>query len=400
MLATAGALVLALAIAASALRNADAAAPSSADASELLLRLNDLPPGYLVFADRPEGRPAQVTCGSLRPPDPQPAVAAYVKRYAPAGCLLSYARLYDVPGEESTPDIVATAALQAASLTAAKVGIELAPSAVNLSADGDRLHEVRPRKRVGDATRLFHWRSGPPTADERSSGRRLGTYLLWRSGKVLALIFASGGAVADNDRAAFALARGQQKHVAAPSPYTAAERYDLEVLLDNPAIKTPVYWLGRRFGPGSGLPVAQLEGGGAEFHAAYDHRPRPGVSVRYTKRIQLDTWSAGAWKRYLATPTGVPERSWHCTESTQLPLAAGSATVFAAYASDYKRCPARPPDRYFALVKLGKAVVVVDYPTYPGSGSDFGGPYNSLAGVTAIVQNLAVRPKPDYGTAR
>jgi hypothetical protein len=395
-LAAAAALVLVLFFVVSSLRSADAAAPRGAGASELLLRLDDLPPGYLVFADRPEGHPAKITCGSLRPGDPLPAVAAYVKRYSPAGCLLSYARIYDVPGEESAPDVVATAALEAASVTAAKVGIELAPSAVNLSADGDRLHEVKPRKRIGDATRLFHWRSGPPTADERSSGRRLGTYLLWRSGKVLALVFASGGTVAENDRAAFALARRQQEHVEAPTPYTAAERYDLEVLLDNPAIKVPVYWLGRSFAPGLGLPVAQLEGGGAEFHLAYDHRPRPGVSARYTKRIQIDTWNAGEWKRYLATPAGLPERSWHCTESTQLPLAAGSATVFAAYASDYKRCPARPPDRYFALVELGKIVVTVGYPTCPRCGSDFGGPYNSLAGVTAIVQSLAVRPKPDY----
>jgi hypothetical protein len=394
LLAAAGALVLALIVATGGLRSAAAATPRGAGASQLLLRLHDLPPGYLVLADRSAGGPAKVTCGALRPGDPKAEVATYVKRYSPAGCLLSYLRLYKVPGEGSAPDVVATAAMRAASGTAARVGFELAPAAVSVG-DGDRLREVKPRARVGDETRLFHLRS-EIVPDERSSRHRVSTYLLWRSGRVLALTFTSGGTIAANDRAAVALARRQQKHVEAPTPYTAAERYDLEVLLDDPAIRVPVYWLGRGFGPGGDLPLAELEGGGAEFHAANDHRPRPAVSVRYTKRIQVDTWTAGAWKRYLATPTGGRERGWHCTESTRLPLANGSATVFSAYASDYKRCPARPPDRYFAVVNLGKAVVTVDYPACPGCGANFGGPYNSLAGVSAIVQNLAPRPRPDY----
>ncbi|MGV1048396.1 MAG: hypothetical protein ACOYD4_07725 [Solirubrobacterales bacterium] len=394
-LAPAGALVLALVVFAGGLRPADAAPPRGAGASQLLLRLDDLPPGYLVLADRSEGRPAKVTCGALRPGDPRPAVAAYVKRHSPAGCLLSYARIYQVPGEESTPDYIGTAALRAPSGAAARVGMELAPAALSL-AERDRLRKVKLRRRIGDATHLFHWRSGPPTPDERASGRMLGTYLLWRSGNVLALVFAGGGTIAENDRAAVGLARRQQKHVEAPTPYTAAERYDLEVLLDDPAIKGPVYWLGRSFAPGGELPVAHLVGGGLEPAPTYDRRPRAAVSVGYTKRIRIDTWSAGAWKRYLASPAGARVLSWHCTEATQVPLAGGSATVYAAYASDYKRCPSRPPDRYFAVVPLGKAVVVVDYPTYRGGNSDFGGPYNSLAGVNAIIQGLARRPKPDY----
>lgn len=115
---------------------------------------------------------------------------------------------------------------------------------------GDRPpHEVDTRVQIGSATRLFH---ADLPRELRALGRRT-SFLLWRSGNTLAVVETFGPELGRDDRAAAELAPFQQAHIEKPTRYTAAERYDAEVPLDDPALKQPVYWLGRNFGA-AGVP--------------------------------------------------------------------------------------------------------------------------------------------------
>ncbi len=222
-----------------------------------VLRLHDLPAGYFPFS--PEGSDFELICEPLDPTDPQPALARFIRRSSPEGCMGIYLRFYRVPGQGPSAELVGTGALDAGSIPAAEAGFAVTPEILSHLTEDEMPKEIATTAVVGDATRLFHWLDAPSFFNH---SRRLGSFLVWRSGDVLATVFASAGSLEASDRIAEELARHQQAHIEAPTPYTRAERNTSEVGLDDPALTLPVYWLGRSFRPGHGLPVARLKWGG------------------------------------------------------------------------------------------------------------------------------------------
>src|SRR5690349_11825025 len=251
------AIALLASIAAMLVLTGAAADPRSPEdpAERLVLRLPDLPHGYFPFG--PEGSDYEFICEPLDPPDPQPALANFIRRFSPEGCWGIYLRFYRVPGAASSP-VVGTGALDAGSLEAAEAGFAVSGDILNGLVEDEGLQEVTPVATIGGATRLFHWTRVP----RFFLNGHLGSFLVWQSGQDLAVVFATAGTLEASDRIVEELARRQQAHIEAPTPYTRAERNTSEVGLDDPALKLPVYWLGRYFRPGHGLPVARLEGGG------------------------------------------------------------------------------------------------------------------------------------------
>ena len=355
-----------------------------------MLRLSDLPPGYFPFF--PEGSDFELICEPLDPADPKPALASFVRRFSPEGCIGIYPRVYRVPGTGPSAESVGTGALDAGSIAAAEAGFALASEILSHIAEDNKPKEIATTAAVGDATRLFRWF---PALSFFGKGQLTGSFLVWRSGDVLATVLASASSAAASDRLAEELARRQQAHIEDPTPYTRAERNTSEVGLDDPAVKVPVYWLGRSFKPGHGLPVARLEWGGT---SRYYGKGLPGQKLRlqYSKSLSLSSWTKAGWRRFLATPRGREVFAEPCLESTEFSVPLGRATIYTGHVEGFFPCSDRSPRRFFAIVHLGGIAVGIrisscrDCPERPR------GSYNSLTGMKAAVRGLRLRPEPDY----
>jgi hypothetical protein len=360
----------------------------------MLLRLHDLPPGYignLVSAET--GSLDQ--CDYLHPAEPQPMLAAFIDRYSPKGCFGIYVRLYRVPGSPPAPPVVGTGALDAGSVEAAEAGLAVAPELISHITQDLVPEEVAPTEIVGDATRLLHWQKVPSLF---KPGPSSGSFLAWRSGSVLATVFVDGFRLAADDRIAAELAHIQQSRIEHPTPYTAAEHDDTEVPLEDPALEVPVYWLGRHFAPGHGLPSLRLldtasapsTRGGPQASLLYsDHR-----NPNHAETVDLNLWSPPQWKQLEGSRGKLPG-SLRCATPIRLKLRRGHALIYRGFESARGACPARHKNSYAARVYLGRVVITVE----SGSacavcfGAGTGG-YDSLAGMKAIAKGLRPRSQP------
>lgn len=356
-----------------------------------VLRLHDLPPGYFPL-NFSEGSDFELICETLDPPEPQPALASFIRRFLPEGCMGTYLRVYRVPGSPPSAQLVGTGALDAGSPEGAKAGFALAPQILRLITEDETPKGVPTTAVVGDATRLLHW---PRVPSVLGKGHRPGSFLVWRSGNVVATVLASAGSFQASDRIAEELARLQQAHIEDPTPYTRAERNTSEVGLDDPALKLPVYWLGRNFAPGHGLPVARLEYGA---DARYDSERLPGekLQLRYSHNLELSAWTKAGWKRFLATRPAEEILTQPCLESIDLPLPNGRATIFTGHVEGFRPCLPRSPKRFFAIVRMGGLVTAVNIDTCRDCPARVRGTYNSLAGMKAAVRALRLRPELDF----
>jgi hypothetical protein len=378
-------------IAASSILSGAAAAPRSPEdpAERLVLRLPDLPHGYFPFF--PEGSDFELICEPLDPSDPQPALASFVRRFSPQGCFGIYLRFYRVPGFESSAGLVGTGALDAGSVRAAEAGFALAPEILGHATE-DETKEIATTVTVGDATRLFHW---PRVPSFFSHSQHPGSFLVWRSGDVLAAVLASAGSFEASDRIAEELARRQQAHVEDPTPYTRAERNTSEVGLDDPALTLPVYWLGRNFKPGRGLPVARLESGGRAYYYGAGLAGAK-VELQYSKELSLSSWTKAGWRRFRAAPDGRAILAERFLKSMDVAITGGRATIYTGHVDGFRPCAKRSPRRFFAVVHLGGIVVGVRFTSCRDCVKPARGSYDSLAGMKAVVRSLQLRPEPNY----
>jgi hypothetical protein len=375
-------------------QSADAAGRKGPNPTWLILRLSDLPLGYLK-ADLQEEQNERIYCSRLTHPEDTPAkMGRFVDRFHPRGCLGAYVRLYTPPGEKEGPKLIGTGALPLRSDAAADAGWKVVPEMLG------RLmrkapHEVKATERVGKATRLFHAQA--PRLFGR--GDRKEAFLVWRSGNTLAAVMVTGSSFARIDGEAAALAQLQDAHLRKPTRYTLAERFDGEVPLDDPAVDLPVYWLGRNFRPGGELPNNRLFDSyftgkaSKETHAKFSGAEAPGapLNIRY-ENIRLSTWPPGNWHVFADSDTAKAIVTWKCTQTRTVPLAEGTATIFGGYKRDYERCPKGAPQAFTAWVDVGGVKVVVNSPPAP----DFietVNPYGSFEGMEAIVRSLVLRPK-------
>jgi hypothetical protein len=363
-----------------------------AGSEETVLRLHDLPPGYQVSGD--------VGCGALIPfgeeGDPEGRLETRFVRWVgenrPEGCFYEYERVFEVPGLGPAPPLVEAEPLNTPSEEAAVEGLELYNELLDRGRYG-KGREMVTISPTGVEARLV--RSREVLVDGRE--HQLGSFLVWRHGKLIALLTAAGLDPRRNDEAAIHFARIQQQRLEAPSPYTEAERDDSEVELDDPRLKFPVYWVGNPFEFG-GAPPASLEsafavseGPALKFNLAYSPVKHNGFELR--------GWTRRSWKRFLRSGLawGV-DRPRPCTRTTEVKLERGTAVIYGVYRGTRRRsCPRRDPDRHYAIARIGRMVIGVNLgfcrPCAPGAAP---GPYGSLRGLKAIVRALHLRPKPVY----
>jgi hypothetical protein len=366
----------------------------------MLLRLHDLPPGYIGNLVSAETGPLD-QCDYLHPAEPQPMLAAFIDRYSPKGCFGIYVRLYRVPGSPPAPPVVGTGALDAGSVEAAEAGLAVAPELISHLTENLVPEEVAPSEIVGDATRLLHWKKVPSLFKPGSSS---GSFLAWRSGSVLATVFVDGFRLAADDLVAAELAHIQQSRIEHPTPYTASERDDTEVPLEDPALGIPVFWLGRHFSPDHELPSLRLldtasetsSSGGPRASLLYsDHR-----NLSHGEAVDLNLWPLRQWKQ-LEGKRGELPGSLRCATSTRLKLPRGHALIYRGFEGTKGPCPARRRGSYTARIFLGRVVTTVETASICavcfGAGT---GAYDTLAGMKAIAKGLAPRLQPTGSTPR
>jgi hypothetical protein len=386
------ALLCLVALLAAATLRADAAPKHRRpDQTRLILRLSDLVLGYMNF-DFSEGENRPIFCSQLtHPEDTPPELKRFVLRFHPRGCIGAYFRLFVPPGEEPGPRIVGTGVMALDSDRAADAAWRVAPELLGRLLGDRPLHEVRPKIQVGSATRLFH---APLPGEARALGRNT-SFLLWRSGNTLAVVETFGPKLGEDDRGAAQLAPLQQAHIENPTRYTGAERYDAEVPLDDPALKQPVYWLGRNFAP-AGLAPTRLTS--ADTFTSQTGREKTGKETRLqyetadNRGLVIDEWSPRQWQVFKKSKLSHTLVSWHCTETRTIQLPEGTATIYAGYKRDYRRCPAGPPTSFTARASFPGVLVSVETP-YTLHFAFPGGAYNSYEALETILTSLAPRPQ-------
>jgi hypothetical protein len=393
--ALAAVLALLGALAALVLGGADAAPRHGPNQTRLILRLNDLPAGYLKL-DLQEEQGERIFCSPLHHVgDTPPEIARLVDRFRPKGCVGTYYRLYAVPGQPPGPQVVGTGVLSMDSDEAADAAWDAAPELLARLMSGRKPKPVPTSEEVGTATELFHARETPRFYPIYRKVGAKASFLAWRSGNTLSTIMVIGNSFADIDNAAVELARRQQEHIRNPTRYTLAERFDGEVPLDDPAIDVPVYWLGRNFHPGGGLPDNRLFDsyftGKAtpETFDGFAEGPGAPLNIRY-ETIRLGTWTPATWSVFAGSKTGRAITNWKCTQTRTIALPEGTATIFGGYKKNFKQCPDEAPKAFTAWVDIGGLKIVVNAP-FAADFIEVVNPYGSFEGMEAIVRSLTRR---------
>lgn len=379
--------------------SAQAGSPTdfSIPSQELVLRLNDLPPGYWATQGSEEFPLPGRGCAAIKPADPQPPLATFLRRYSPVGCLALYFRFYRVPNAGPSPFAVGTGAVDVGSPEGAEAGLATSRELLGHLSGDEPPREVPAPETIGDATRLYRWEPRRLFSPKRSSS----TFLVWRSGDVVASIFVTGGPAAANDKAAFHYARIQQAHVEAPTSYTPDEADNTVVPLEDPALRLPIYWLGRTFAPAHGLRPLRLYETSSTPRGGPGTRFYPRATLLYLDRssvdgaegIEIDVWTHHRW-RTLRSPWR-PPFPLQCGKTRLLDLTRGHAVLYSGVEPG-RRCRDRQlPVAHMAVVHLPGAVLTVE--TMRICARCFGvgrGPYNSFRGIATVVRGLEQRIRP------
>lgn len=381
------ALGLALALILLAAPTAGAAGDSGekliAGAEESVLRLHDLPPGYEMFGSCGRWEASENRRDPLR---------AWTLEHQPEGCTFEYVRRFRVPGLGPAPPVVLARTTNTPSEAAAARGLELGMQGTFPVGGVKEAGAVAiPGGPVGQLFRIQDVVVG--------EGTRLGSLVLWRHGKLIAGVEAGGGTPQANDRHALHFAQIQQQRLEAPSPYLESEMDDVEMPLDDPALKLPVYWAGNPFQPGGGLPASRLEG--ADFYTHPEEAP-PGQKLRIDyDEFGLSVWTRRSWKRFQPSIPGLINLKDRCARKTEVRLERGRAVVYAGYRRfSGPPCPAGPRDSFWAIAYIDGTVIGVDLSLCTECFERGGwGAYDSLRGMKAILRGLTLRPKPVYGAA-
>jgi hypothetical protein len=365
-----------LALAVTGTGTASAADGGSRPAEQTLLRLTDLPGGYLL---RPGGycEPLEVHSYTGKR-----ALEAWGKAFSPFDCHLGYKRLYRPPGAAASPPTIATAAVTTASVegavAAASVGEELVE---NLTGAREVRAAATPTV-IGDETHLFR---SPEFDGEGGSQPQPGVSVVWRVGGDLQVVYAGGWSYAKDELAAYALAAKQQAHVEAPAPFLASEAEDIPTYFENPRLGVPAYWLGKEFKTGSGPTSYFL---GAYPRGYFRLAPGQRMTAQYNTELFLDSWTPAGWRRFAKTEVGRRQWSWHCTRSRTIELEEGHAVIYGSYKSGYATCPTSGPHHFIAHVFLPGVVIAIGEPPCRYCQGDLDPNFESFKAVEKIVRGL------------
>jgi hypothetical protein len=304
--------------------------PDLAEPAAMMLRLGDLPAGFRYGDDR--------GCGDVwSTDDRENELDVLLLETRPRWCLGDFAR------EWGGPPRVAQATL----------------FLFESDEDAERAWELRESlfANFGRILITTEHRSGDAVAFDSNGLQQLGAGEAWRDGRLVVAVYEEGLSGKVGREFAADLAVKQRERIEAPSD--PVEEDDREIALEDPAIATPVYWLGREFEP-SGLPKLELNraehlrGEGLGNEVEIDYRADAGG-------LTLDLWKPERWQRQKSTP---------CARRSELSVEGGRAEI----------CE-REPDRWLAHVSYGDVVVAVT----PDDA------YGSREGVEAVVRGLRRR---------
>lgn len=345
-------------------------------AEQTLLRLNDLPGGYVL---QPGGYCEPIEVHSYTG---KRDLEAWVKAVRPFDCHLGYKRLYRPAGAAASPPSVATASVTTSSVEAAQAAKPVMVELVENLTEARDVRAAPTEAVIGEETHVFR----SPELDEYRPEPVPGVTVVWRVGSAIELSYAGGWSYSEDERAAYALAAKQQAHVEAPTPYLASEAEDIPTYFENPGLKLPSYWLGRTFTPGKGLERSFFESVATRAELGHPY-PGLGQTVTYAPGFFLDSWTPRGWARLVKASNEPPQWSWHCTRSRDIHLAQGDATIYAAYTKDFASCPGSAPHHFFAEVHLPGVVVTIGAPICRTCESGTMS-YGSLGGMEAVVRGL------------
>lgn len=327
--------------------SASASAPKGPSMG-MLIRLHDLQYGYRVDEE--------VSCGGFGTEGAEPPLAEFVIAHRPRGCVAKYDRLYPVPGPKPDPATANSLVIDARNAAGVAAAERIAPELLAFLTGNIEPKEVPAKATVGERTRLFHTRH----ANVLGHSKR-GSIYFWRQGNLLGATLAGGDTNAANDMVAARLARLQRSHMKRPVPYAEAQTDDLLVPLDNPAVKLPLYWLGREFDPGGGSPPSPLT---SAYAPLGEGEAPPGTRIELEDQglLRIGTWTEAGWNRYTQTKLGRELLTWKCTQTVAVPSPVGEATIYRAYAKDFDTCPQQPPEFFSAVIHSGPVVLGLNLP--------------------------------------
>lgn len=223
--------------------------------------------------------------------------------------------------------------------------------------------------------------------------------VLWRNGNMLALVYAGGEGMSAEQasKAAPELARKQQDRIERPRPAEPRPKKDPELPLDDPTLSVPVYWLGRTFSPGGGLPTlsfARSYAGAGVPELGFTVEVDYDTESRQTEGVKLWVFHPDAFDRFEKGILGRLVTAASCSSPTKREIPGGHVVIWSGYAKPTRgTCPTGSYDRYVGYIHLRDAVVTVNQPwcLYPCGAPFHAAPYQSVDGVMAIARGLQVR---------
>jgi hypothetical protein len=384
LVATIGAL---LALAAPTFAAAEPLSPAERLAQESLLRLPELPAGYVLgawFCGGPSVPSEGEGIYEREEENPPTPYEAFVEKNHPTVCSFPYERLYRPAGSPAGPPVLQAFTMVTPNAAAAEAGLGVGAELASYAFDLEGPDLVGPAPQIGEAARLFRVR--PYRYWQRED--LTGSAVLWRDGRILGSVFAAGGAPVANDRTASHYAAVQQAVIENPRPYEEAEIEDIPTYLDNPNFGVPVYWLGKEFKSGPRSTSYFLD---AYPRGYYRMATEQQTTLHYNTEIWLDSWTPAGWRKFAKTEVGRRQTSWHCTRSRDVKLPDGHAVIFAAYRKDDATCPSFAPHHFIAHVFLPGAVVAIGQPLSRYSQGDLGSEFDSFKAMEKIVRGLRRR---------
>jgi hypothetical protein len=372
-------LLFAMTVAATAL----ATEPRSGfEAEGLLLRVPDIGNGYRVGDDS--------GCGGLGTENAPSSVAQLTITYRPTGCSIELERLW----RASTPP-PANGARLIESVAFVFPTADGAAAALRVAGDFARYVLLDPEGLV-------------PASEQIALGEQALVFaeshrftIVWRKGGVVALVHVNGQSAHKARQTALSLARLQENRIENPTPLPTGANDDREVAIDDPHLPVPVYWLGRRFTPGHGLPRLELTG--SEEDLKLDPGLLIAARIDYSGRhgaVALDLWKPRRWARFKSSRY-TSDASWRspCAEKRVIRLPRGHAELFGGYAprarpigitpvaDAARRCPTGRADEFVAYVYLPRVVIAVNMPLCMRCF----GRYESFRALMAVVRSLRPR---------
>jgi hypothetical protein len=335
-----GAALLALAVALLAAAPASAARPA-----DLALRLADLGAGYVI----PAG-----TCVPTRlRGDGESRVVDQIAAMRHRGCEIEFSRVWVAPGAPAGPDLVSSRTFLFDDVAGPRLALtrpRALISATYVPARKD-LEMIAPAPEIGDQAVLLR--------EEDGLGRYIGwrSFVLWRSGNVLAVVQASSEQSPDASvQAALRLAGAQQVRIAAPTPLGPADNDDADVGLSTPGFDLPIYWLGHDLAARGRLPSLTLN-----VSAPLPTRGGPSMTLLYgdDATVAVDLWRPRTMRRSFFRSAMTMIAHDPCTHRKRIRLAQGRATI---WSFGGRRCDTRLEAR-LAVMRLPGAVVMLSVDT-------------------------------------